>query len=296
MAWNDAVECAARKAARRAMSGGDDPLRTGLGVPNNAVGGNGDNYVRTSNGDFYEKQGGIWVLIGNILGPQGPAGSTGAAGSAGSPGTPGAAGAVGPQGPQGPAGPQGAQGPQGPQGAQGNQGTAGADAAQPIFRRVGLGYAQQISATLAAPAELTPLRINAAKLAVDTWYEFSAFMDFTNNNGNTSGAFIYPVYDGTGSLSLILVDYEDTAGVFKRTKLGSWAAQGPFAKFAGTPSYALMKGTFYSGSVVGDLKMMCARQGATGDVTVAAYSSVTIRKMPSPPTQGTTEAFVAGVK
>ena len=52
---------------------------TGPGVPNNAVGIDGDFYLRTSNGDLYQKSGGVWGSpIGSLVGPGGtPGGAAG---------------------------------------------------------------------------------------------------------------------------------------------------------------------------------------------------------------------------
>ena len=63
---------------------------TGTGLPNDAMGVDGDLYLNTSNGDYYTKITGSWgSALGNLTGPRG---------------VDGAAGAVGPQGPIGPAG------------------------------------------------------------------------------------------------------------------------------------------------------------------------------------------------
>lgn len=55
---------------------------TGSTVPDNGDGDNGDLYLRTSNGDVYEKSGGTWSVIANIVGPEGDPGPAGPAGSA----------------------------------------------------------------------------------------------------------------------------------------------------------------------------------------------------------------------
>lgn len=78
-------------------------VRYGTTVPDNALGNNGDLYLR-SNGDLYDKAGGVWTLRTNLTGPQGPQGATGLTG------------AQGPQGIQGPQGPAGPTGPVGPPG------------------------------------------------------------------------------------------------------------------------------------------------------------------------------------
>ena len=51
---------------------------TGAGVPASGLGTNGDHYINTATGDYYEKQAGAWVLLFNLTGP---AGTQGAAGS-----------------------------------------------------------------------------------------------------------------------------------------------------------------------------------------------------------------------
>ncbi len=70
-------------------------------------------------GDLYVWDGGSWINVGPIQGPQGPTGSPGAAGAQGPQGIQGPkgdTGATGIQGIQGQIGPQGVQGPQGPSG------------------------------------------------------------------------------------------------------------------------------------------------------------------------------------
>lgn len=63
----------------------------GSGVPLNTLGLDGDLYQDTSNGNQYKKIAGVWVLQGNLTGPQGPQGIQGP---------------VGPQGPTGSGGTQ----------------------------------------------------------------------------------------------------------------------------------------------------------------------------------------------
>lgn len=59
----------------------------GVGAPSGGLGGTGDYFKDTSNGDFYEKTGGsTWILRGNDTGPQGATGATGATGSVGTDG------------------------------------------------------------------------------------------------------------------------------------------------------------------------------------------------------------------
>lgn len=54
--------------------------RNGAGAPDNAVGVDGDFYLRTSNGDVYKRVAGVYGVVVNIIGPAGAAGSTGPAG------------------------------------------------------------------------------------------------------------------------------------------------------------------------------------------------------------------------
>lgn len=54
------------------------------GAPSGGLGVNTDFYVNETNGDFYLKVAGVWVLQGNLTGPQGPIGFTGATGAPGS--------------------------------------------------------------------------------------------------------------------------------------------------------------------------------------------------------------------
>ncbi len=53
------------------------------GVQNPAVGVDGDLTLRTSDGNLYEKIGGVWTLDGNLRGPQGPQGIQGLQGPTG---------------------------------------------------------------------------------------------------------------------------------------------------------------------------------------------------------------------
>lgn len=46
----------------------------GEGVPAEGLGVDGDFYLRTSNGAFFHKEGGKWVLAGNLTGPKGDPG------------------------------------------------------------------------------------------------------------------------------------------------------------------------------------------------------------------------------
>lgn len=62
---------------------------TGVGAPSGGTGVNNDLYINTSNGDYYKKIAGSWVLQANLTGPTGatgptgPTGATGATGAAG---------------------------------------------------------------------------------------------------------------------------------------------------------------------------------------------------------------------
>lgn len=55
----------------------------GSGAPGGGLGNDDDYYLDTDNGDVYQKQLGVWVLVGNIEGPQGPTGPQGPAGPTG---------------------------------------------------------------------------------------------------------------------------------------------------------------------------------------------------------------------
>lgn len=83
-------------------------VRYGTTVPASGLGNDGDLYLR-SNGDLYDKAGGVWTLRTSLIGPQGPQGATGLTGA---------------QGPQGIQGPQGVPGPTGPVGPPGEVTTA----------------------------------------------------------------------------------------------------------------------------------------------------------------------------
>ena len=127
------------------------------GAPTGSLGNDGDMYLNTTNGQYFQKENGSWSFKGTLSGPQGaqgpqgPIGPTGASGDSayevaldngfvgtevqwlaslvGPQGPAGAPGAAGPQGIQGPIGPAGADGAQGIQGVQGPVGPAGADGA-----------------------------------------------------------------------------------------------------------------------------------------------------------------------
>ncbi len=74
------------------IESGIGEILTGSGVPSSGLGKNGDAYIRTSNGDLYEKAGGSWSVVGSLAGPAGANGADGA---------PGADGATGPAGADG---------------------------------------------------------------------------------------------------------------------------------------------------------------------------------------------------
>lgn len=101
-------------------------ILTGIGVPDSALGSNGDLYMNlhttTGTGDYYRKTGGAWGLIGNVRGlpgPQGSPGVPGIPGPQGDPGVPGTPGTPGTPGAPGPAGTPGADGAPGPAGMNG---------------------------------------------------------------------------------------------------------------------------------------------------------------------------------
>lgn len=48
---------------------------TGAGAPSPMLGEDGDFYLDSTSGDYYEKIGGVWTLEGNLQGPPGPGGS-----------------------------------------------------------------------------------------------------------------------------------------------------------------------------------------------------------------------------
>ena len=51
---------------------------SGVGVPSNSLGKDGDLYVNTSNGNVYSKSGGTWSLATGGVGPAGGSGLSGA--------------------------------------------------------------------------------------------------------------------------------------------------------------------------------------------------------------------------
>jgi hypothetical protein len=86
-------------------------IRFGLGVPNDAVGIDGDLYIRTSNADLYSRTSGAYAVIVNLKGPQGNQGIKGDKGDQGNPGATGDKGDKGDPGDPGDDGPAGAPGP-----------------------------------------------------------------------------------------------------------------------------------------------------------------------------------------
>ena len=56
-------------------AGGAAIWRTGSGVPDNSLGGDGDMYLNTANGDTYNKVTGAWVFVSTIVGAPGADGS-----------------------------------------------------------------------------------------------------------------------------------------------------------------------------------------------------------------------------
>ena len=148
--------------AGRISSTSANTIRSGKGVPSNAIGADGDFYIDLSKLDFYgPKIGGHWPVPVSLKGPAGSNGTNGVNGKAGSNGADGKngaagekgatsgivglAGATGPQGVAGPAGPigltgaigltgdvgpAGPAGTPGPSGANGAPGSAGATGSQ----------------------------------------------------------------------------------------------------------------------------------------------------------------------
>lgn len=103
---------------------------TGNVNPSNLIGNDDDLYLNTTTGQYYKKVSGVWILQGNLIGPQGPAGIQGPQGPIGLSGPQGLIGPIGPVGLQGVDGPIGPQGVAGPQGIQGPQGDDGVDGVQ----------------------------------------------------------------------------------------------------------------------------------------------------------------------
>lgn len=72
--------------------GGGTQWYVGSGAPSSGLGTDGDFYLRSSNGDVYEKAAGAWSVVANIKGPAGATGPTGATGATGATGPAGAPG------------------------------------------------------------------------------------------------------------------------------------------------------------------------------------------------------------
>lgn len=84
-----APRAAAVLAAYQAMvdaieaAGGVSVWRDGAGVPDNGLGNEGDYYLRTTNGDVYRKDAGVYAVVANIEGPPGEPGEPGSGGASG---------------------------------------------------------------------------------------------------------------------------------------------------------------------------------------------------------------------
>lgn len=126
--WHDLVNKMIDQSLAGGSGGSGTPgsvWRGGDPVPSDGLGVNTDWYLRTFNGDVYEKVGGLYQVVGNIRGPQGTQGQQGIQGNPGNTGI------------QGPPGDDGLQGDQGIQGPPGNPGTDGADGAPGVGVPVG---------------------------------------------------------------------------------------------------------------------------------------------------------------
>ena len=119
--------------AGRISSTSANTIRSGKGVPSNALGADGDFYIDLSKLDFYgPKIRGHWPAPVSLKGPAGSNGTNGVNGKAGSNGADGKNGAAGEKGatsgivgPTGATGPQGVAGPAGPIGLTGAIGLTG---------------------------------------------------------------------------------------------------------------------------------------------------------------------------
>ena len=60
--------------------------RSGAGVPSNSLGSEGDYYLRTANGDVYQKASSAYTVVANLTGPAGADGAVGETGPAGADG------------------------------------------------------------------------------------------------------------------------------------------------------------------------------------------------------------------
>ena len=103
--------------------------RDGSTVPSNTLGIDGDYYLRTTNGDVYQRAVGVYSIVTNIEGPTGPTGPTGPDGPQGIQGIDGDTGPTGADstvpGPTGPTGSTGSTGPRGYTGLKGDTGDTG---------------------------------------------------------------------------------------------------------------------------------------------------------------------------
>jgi trimeric autotransporter adhesin len=86
----DHLSAAALNAAL--AQGRSNQWHTSAGPPDDAVGANGDMWLDTTTGDVYQRQEGVYVLVGNLAGPPG---ETGPVGPQGPPGSGGGGGGVG---------------------------------------------------------------------------------------------------------------------------------------------------------------------------------------------------------
>ncbi|SEG56543.1 Collagen triple helix repeat-containing protein [Bryocella elongata] len=119
---------------------------TSSGAQSNGVGANGDLDLDIVGGNVYERIAGVWVLQGNLRGPQGATGAAGAMGPQG------LTGATGPQGSTGPAGATGASGAAGATGATGTAGATGP--AGPAPNCTGIVKSTSGTAACAASADI----------------------------------------------------------------------------------------------------------------------------------------------
>lgn len=87
--WSQGDELLAADLNAAIGLGASSVFRSGAGVPSNLLGKDGDQWLNTTTGDVYARQGGVYTLTGNI---RGPAGSTGPTGNPGVQGPPGPAG------------------------------------------------------------------------------------------------------------------------------------------------------------------------------------------------------------
>lgn len=78
-------------------------LHLGTGIPSGDAT-DGDMYLDQVSFNLWGRNGGVWVEVGSLRGPQGPIGPQGPVGDKGDKGDTGDQGPMGPQGPQGPAG------------------------------------------------------------------------------------------------------------------------------------------------------------------------------------------------